>query len=417
MTDPNQLQSAVGSAIQRGPAGTSFTPTIRLEPVWGRITAAAPYDTPAHHYQWEQVYKDADDKWKPVAELHAPAIGGYHSALDGVFLLNPAVEVNSHRVEIGSIVRLIPSAVQVDGGYQMQTHRYWHFSYHELRPFKLTADLIPTGGGEFDTSVWGEWLDSPGETVELWPTHRSGYPSGDEFLSLGIGRGPGAYFRGTYGWARYQPKATAYVGPDGTQKWIGGWQIVTLYADLIQTAVVYTADIDPGDTGLAQLWWINKHQSDPTLINSTYQIKVFNDTDATLIVGDKMKVYFSRPHYVWIPLAGGGGGVKFAKVQTGWANTKGAAPATGSFGSEAVSVKTCEHDGTNEAGAAFDVYTIPKPTQDTALFDGYVIGYVTEEGTGDKVILTDIWDDPIGTVKWESVAVANIRDGWSLCDG
>ena len=57
-----------------------------------------------------------------------------------------------------------------------------------------------------------------------------------------------------------------------------------------------------------------------------------------------------------------------------------------------------------------------KPTHDTAMFPGTIVRYkILPDGT--KIIVSDIWDDPIGTVKWESVDPDNVRQGWRLCNG
>lgn len=106
----------------------------------------------------------------------------------------------------------------------------------------------------------------------------------------------------------------------------------------------------------------------------------------------------------------------YACVQSGWTNTKGGV-GVGSWVSEAVSVKLCDYDDASTAtGAAFDVNTMPRKNQDTALFDDYIVRWELAPN-GDKVITTDIWDLPFNRVLWESVDTANIRDGWALCDG
>jgi len=281
--------------------GTGFVPDRHVEPVWGVITDKGPDDDKKWEFEWEEVHI-VKGEWVPVRTEIFP--GGRHSRRVGYTLLNPAHEVNGNAVPIGTVVRLIPSRPALDaaGGF----HRLWQFSASVLRPFKLLFDLVPTGGPELDTTITAEWLDNPGEEVTLYPEHRSGFPSGDQFLSLGIGRGPGAYFRGTYGWARYQPKGTAYTAADGTQGWRGEWQIVTLYADLIAQVVIYEDTIAPGAVGKAQLFWINKHVDEPSVISSGYQIDVFNDLTTALDVGDVLKVHFSRNHYVWMPLTSTG---------------------------------------------------------------------------------------------------------------
>jgi hypothetical protein len=322
----------------------------------------------------------------------------------------------------------VPSRVVVD--VDGNVHRAWLFSNPQggIRPFFLTQDLIPTGGGEKDIVVTGEFLDNPGETAYFSGAHQSGFfNENTEYISLGVGRNPGGYFRGTIGWAKWVPKALAVEGSDSTAQamnvdWFGEWQIVTLYADLIQNVKIYSADIPAGERGTAQLWWIDKDKNhtfdatiDPVMENSTYEIQLFNDTGRELKVGEEMKAYFSRPHYVWVPFQPPDTR-NFACVQSGWTNTKGAA-GVGSWVSETVSVKTCDYDdATTATGDAFNVKTIPHKNLDTALFTNYIIEWALEPN-GDKVIVSNIWDDPFGTVKWEAVATANIRDGWKLCDG
>jgi len=307
--------NAPALSVTDGVMGKTYTPSRSIEPVWGRLTAKHPNSNgPAHHFQWEQVYQDEDKEWQAVTDLHDVARGGYGSTVDGDDLFNPAVEINAHAVEIGTVVRLVPSRV-VNETYQQLPHRLWVFSYQELRPFKLTADLIPTGSGDlFDAagavvgnagpqaSISAEWLDNPGETVTLYPEHRSGFPSGDTFFSLGIGRGPGAYFRGTYGWARYQPKATAYMAADGTQKWRGEWQIVTLYADLIAEVYAYDSAIAADATEECLLLWQDKHQETNHNIESGYSVKVYNLREQAIPEGTRFQAYFSRPHYRWEPM-------------------------------------------------------------------------------------------------------------------
>ena len=106
---------------------------------------------------------------------------------------------------------------------------------------------------------------------------------------------------------------------------------------------------------------------------------------------------------------------QFAKVYTGWVNTKGAS-GLGSWVSETVDVEECDYDGANTVPGTFEVQTMPHKNLDTALFTGYVIEWA-EDTHGNKIIVSSIWDDPFGTIKWESLDTANIRDGWRVCDG
>jgi hypothetical protein len=97
------------------------------------------------------------------------------------------------------------------------------------------------------------------------------------------------------------------------------------------------------------------------------------------------------------------GGLTWATVQSGFSNDTGAA-------SQTVSVKTSNYDGTGETGDAYNVKTPLRKSLDTALFEGDTVAWQLE-ASGDKVIVTDVWDDPIGSVKaWDTTGA--IRDGW-----
>jgi len=394
------VQSIYGSFLQREGSHLSVSPSRTLQPVWAVLTQVGPDVDGVHYYEWKEVYPDDNGKWT-AHDDNPEDKEGYHSFRDGDTLLEPAVEINGHDVELNTIVRLLPTQLveRPDG----TMHRAWLFSTAkgQLRPFRLKQDLIPTGGGELDTTVYAEWLDEPGKHVWLFPEHRTGWPSGDQFISLGIGRGPGMAFRGTYGWAKWVAHGTE-LGEDydGEIFWRGEWQIVTLYADLIAQAVIYGDAIEPGEPGIAKLLWFNK---------SGYEIKLFNDLQVRLEVGMIVKAYFSRPHYIWVPFDVPTFAL-YAKVQTGWAaNLSGVESRT-------VPVKSCWYDGTKEEGDEFNVKTQLKETHDTALWKDSVVQYhVLSDGT--KVIENDIWDRPIGTVLWEAVNTANIRKGWKLCDG
>ena len=94
--------------------------------------------------------------------------------------------------------------------------------------------------------------------------------------------------------------------------------------------------------------------------------------------------------------------VLWGKVQAGFGNASGATART-------VSVKESDWDGQNEAGDPFNLSTPIKANKDTALFTGYVVGYVEQDAN--KIIITDCWDDPINTIRIVGDDVA-IRDGW-----
>jgi len=307
----NQLVDAVNAksmsspsiAIQDGAGGTGLVPSRTLQPVWGRLTEEGPESVPDHYYQWEQVFPDNNGEWQSV---HDALSGGYRSRLvpreaypyDNV-LLNPAVEVNGNTGKVGDVVRLIPTRVIVDE--DQNVHRAWLFVNVEskLRPFVLDEDLIPTGGGELDTTVKAKWLDDLGKEVTLYPAHRSEADPPDSFIALGIGRGPGSYFRGTYGWATYQPRGTFI-----NEEWRGEWQIVTLYATTIAQAVVFFDVIEPGEIGDVKLFWHDKHRDDKRVIDSNYRVKLYNNKAVPLGVTDILEIEFNRGMYVWTPIDG-----------------------------------------------------------------------------------------------------------------
>jgi hypothetical protein len=133
----------------------------------------------------------------------------------------------------------------------------------------------------------------------------------------------------------------------------------------------------------------------------------YNPFGLALADNDPVILLWNEGTTHWNAIAPGGDGtgkVSWALWQSG-SNGTGASVQT-------FSVKACKYDGTANTGNAFNVKTPIKKCADTALFSGYVVGYQTE-ADGTKVIVTDCWDDPMGTVKQWDVAIANIRDGWT----
>ncbi|HUT93308.1 MAG TPA: hypothetical protein VMY37_27840 [Thermoguttaceae bacterium] len=438
-------------------------------PVWGRITdyhpkaRAAGYHWPDDHtpegtdnpptedfdnqYQWEQVFRDDNHHWTAVSDLHnkyeadgdlytwATAGEGSRWDDDDDFLYSPAVEINGQSVVIGSIVRLIPSRVIVEGE-NSYTHRKWMFSREELRPFRLTQSIVNTGvvfnektkldndslqskysTADRQTTVEGEWLDwvqDIDNAVTLYAPHATGFKTWDRFLNHGIAYG-GAFLEDVdnvaTGWARYEPHGTALDYDDkGGFIWRGEWQIVSLEARTI-VGVTAKADIAPGAVGDV---YINYDDPGHVPHASTEIIECHNDTAGTIAEGEEFQVHWLHNFYIWRPLNRYQSYAKFAKVQAGWV-----ANATG-IASRVVPLKRCHADGTGETGAAFNAATMIKPSHDTNLVAGDVVEYENIEepvGACTRVIVSDIWDRPIGTVLWESVNTANIRRGWRLCDG
>lgn len=96
--------------------------------------------------------------------------------------------------------------------------------------------------------------------------------------------------------------------------------------------------------------------------------------------------------------------MNWAKVQSGFYNADGTTYRT-------VSVKPCTWLGVvSGSPAAFDVKTPIQANRDTALFTDYIVRWHSE-ADGSKVIDSDCWDDPIGTIRAVGVDTA-VRDGW-----
>ncbi len=300
-------QPSPGVLVQDGAGGSSVSHPQSLKPVWGELTAVGPDEDKPHFYEWREVFFDLprvgkDATWQGFDDVEPTGVYRAGSTLvDSTLLLNPAVEINEDTPNVGSIVRLTPGPMILDD--QANFHRHWLFpsaTFRGVRSFKLTADLIPTGGGEPDLTIAAEWLDTPGEDVTLYPAHRSGWPAGDEFFNLGVGRGPGNYFAGTYGWATYVPKATIIgVDAEGEPIWRAEWQIVTLYTSVQHQALV-SDTIWPGDKGKANLIWFDKQAADGAMLNSGYEIDLFNSQAVPLHMG-VYEMHWNRPAYRWVP--------------------------------------------------------------------------------------------------------------------
>ena len=396
-------------------------PSKQLEPVWAKITGTGPDGTPDNYFEWEQVEPDQRGEFQNFDEIEFP--GGLKSLVDGTDLLFPAVEVNGGSVEVDTIVQLIPTRLITDTAGNV--HRAMLFSNPKsgLRPFKLTGTQIPAGGVgasvaggaelELDKRATAEWLDEVGTAVTLFPSHKNEFVNEDAHLRLGIGRGEGAYMLATYGWAQFQPNATAITDPvDGKKKFEGEWQIVRLEAETIARVVLPTgADIEPDERGLGDLWWRDADNEAFRLVDSTYQLEIYNDTNTTLKAGEELNVWFDVDGYVWRPFLTVDSPT-FAKVVTAHpGNDDGSAVRTFKF-------RPCDHDGLNVGGAAteFDGLTELMPGKDTNLIVGNVVRYKVM-ADGDKIIVSDIWDLPIGRIVWESLDKTNLRQGWRLCDG
>jgi len=397
-------------------------------PVWGVITGKKelpPGSDPPERveYEWVEVIpgeRNTEDE-KVESEVWQEPVWGQRSVWseESAFLDNAAIEANDNRgVRVGTVVRLYPRDpfTKVIGG-EYRTVWTWGFTYEELlQPFFVTEDHIPARTGETaeeTESISGYLLNDP-ERTELQffgpeSTRRELEEEADETPPIydGICRKASDDYPATRGWARWI--ARAHKDTSGENRWIGHWQIVTLNASTLTDAIVYDDDIEPGDTGTAQVLWCNTDRpvSEFELINSYLEVQLTNNQELKLLEDQRLTIYFDRHDYRWYPMLENRS--HYAKVQPGYTNDSGDT-------SRAVSVKSCDYLGNNVTGAAFNAYTELRDEKDTALFTDDVVR-IEIQPDGVYLITSYHFDDPIGTVKWEGVNVANIRRGWELCDG
>lgn len=308
---PHQLQMSTEALVQDGRTGAGLVQQRVLQPLWGRLTKEGPESSP-NFYEWEPVYRETvHDKWQSLSDIRQGVTGSYLVASKAfpyaALLLEPAVEVNDKAVPIDSVVRLYPQDLMVD--LEGNKHRQWMFAWESdgLRPFRLAADLIPgraTGPGDntpiFDETIAAEWLDDPGEFVQLFSAHLSGWPAGDSFISLGYGRGPSGVSRGTYGWAQFQRKGTI-IGLDaaGDPIWRPEWQIVELYAELTQEMQVTGSNvIEHGKLGQVALFWPTGAAGEVT--DSGYVLVFYNDLFVDVAPDDFIQCRYDRYTHRWI---------------------------------------------------------------------------------------------------------------------
>ena len=141
--------------------------------------------------------------------------------------------------------------------------------------------------------------------------------------------------------------------------------------------------------------------------------------DESTAVSPVSKITFDADYFDVIDAGGdeaevtlvlGGTGVRWGKVQTGFSNVD--KPAT----KTAVSVKSCDIDGGSVAGDAFDVYAPTRANKATSLFTGDVVGWQYDDA-GVRTIVTDCFDAIMNAIEWFAGTVADIPNGWELCDG
>jgi hypothetical protein len=343
--EPNtsRLRYPVASAFSDSRHGQAFNAAKPITGIWAEITDVDPDEDRPNYFQWKEV--TLDRKPNRNASTFSREAGwqevdhGNSSFLTDGVLFDPAIEMNAHEVPIGSIVRLLPGEPIVDE--QNRSHRLWLFSFHKLRPFSLTQDLFPTAAPQNpdtainvldtkagsrpwlakgtenhdrDTTVNGRWLDleeRPEQSFEdaavtLYANHRSGWPFGDQFISLGLARGETPFTYGTKGWATYKPHGTLLDYDEaGDPVWRGEWQIASLDAELIAPGHLIET-IQPGVIGK---WRVMTTISDGTgnfgpqlFFDSLFDLEVYNTLPVPLTIGALHNFHFDRSQYMWFPV-------------------------------------------------------------------------------------------------------------------
>lgn len=347
---PNRVPTGAGVLVGSGTHHQAFAVVRDLPPVWGRLTSYHPDDEIEDQFEWEEVFRDDAGKWQTKSEYLPQSFQSVRDADPGsgsVAIYNPAVEINSHNVPLGIVVRLYPGRMVTDN--YGNTHRPWYFSFHKLRPFRLLQKLLPVslpgqvsnegkhpgepdyieedrryihyneieppvmaGPSWWDTTIKGEWLDEVGQEVWLFPRHKNVHRlanqffTSDQIFSLGIGYAPSDYTDGTRGWAEYAPHGTIIrYDEDNEPVWRGEWQIVSLDAELIALALISDGTIQPGEMGIVEIQGIQKGEDGPEVnpFGSAFgDVIVFNDLPVPLTNLSYHKIHYHRSKRIWLPV-------------------------------------------------------------------------------------------------------------------
>jgi|SRR5579862_5593474 len=98
--------------------------------------------------------------------------------------------------------------------------------------------------------------------------------------------------------------------------------------------------------------------------------------------------------------------IQWGKVQSTPTNQSGATQL-------AVSVKACNSDGSGVTGSAFNVYTPILSARDTAIFTGDVVAFVATAGGVAFTIVSDCFDDCLGSLRLLYTSGARVPNGWT----
>jgi len=401
-----------------------------------------------NNFSWQQVQHDSiafwprDQSWWPdITYFQADRETGYESSdtfknLARSFkteqgrILSPAREINNTPVPVGSVVWIWPTYnIEPKIDPTETDSPIYLFSFSNLGPYavRFSADSIPkqVGKDKYGAAqpidpftVQGYFLADPyGKTFTFYP-ESTGYDSqlyyetgnGGPLLCEVIRQGGSDDWVATQGWVQWVPRAYQAQTPSGPA-YFGQWQIVSTNSStefmgkIRPSGATEPNHFLPNTKQTCDLWWVS--YADPTqFVFSGYQIEVINPTQSTFEEGDRFSIYYDKQPNCWFVYTPttSSDHMRWAKVQTGFVNTDAAAITN-------CSVKTCKSDGSAVTGNAFDVKTPIRANKATALFEGYVIGWLFDEA-GDKFIVTDTFDDRMNTVKLWDALWDDIPTGW-----
>ncbi len=177
------------------------------------------------------------------------------------------------------------------------------------------------------------------------------------------------------------------------------------WAFAVASGTITAADGTTPGVGSVTIWWLNAVSG---LLEAGPTVAVKNFVAAPFVNGTRLITSYQPYEDAWW-ITNAPQSALFGVVQSGFANASGATSLT-------VSIKSSDYLGNNVIGNAFDTKTELKPCSDTNLIAGNAVRYrVLSDGT--RLIVSDIWDLPIGRIVWESLDKTNLRQGWRLCDG
>lgn len=382
-------------------------------------------------------------------------------------LLSPAVEVN-HITGIPerTLVKIYPGQRYYNTDKKCWVKPYWFSLQPEVQPFEVIEDLIPCryedgdgGNPEFvptcrlkvrllteplprleEEDLTPEEEEKEKKKREVWV-----YPPSEHFvldesveededwdravredklpaIAVGIARDGtnSTYFDGTYGWCVWKEnlwEEKVEGGEDNEYDWISGYQIVSMFGQLEAECEVFDIDaeaddyvVQDGQSGTAKLRWMNINPSDGHIVDSGYEIQVWNKTGHDVYGGVKYKIYFYQQYQQWQIRPHDTR--RYFKGTDDWEEEFPGAMVCWILG------KICNNNGIilNEEELKFFCYR-PRISNcnDPSLYEHDVLpwGYDSE---GRREVLGDYLWSKVGDIKMV-VSIADILTGWRECDG